>query len=71
MYRKELDREHLAQNEDWDGTCAAFTCPLCGKVFIVHTEMHKDGRKCPACERSTGHVHGSRKGHGTAWLEWS
>jgi len=41
---KKLDKDALAQTEDWVGNNAAFTCPKCGKVFLVSGMMHKDGR---------------------------
>ena len=38
---RNLDPLRLEHNEDWEGNNAAFTCPLCQKVFIVsHTRMH-------------------------------
>jgi predicted RNA-binding Zn-ribbon protein involved in translation (DUF1610 family) len=74
---KTLIPENLGQNEDWEGNNAAFTCPLCQKVFIVSdTRMHvgpqkeKGYRKCPACGKSTGRVNGGRKSGGTASIEW-
>jgi hypothetical protein len=51
---KTLSPDGVKQDEDWEGNNAAFTCPLCEKVFIVSdTRMHigpqkeKGYRKCP------------------------
>jgi hypothetical protein len=74
---KNLDANGLKQDEDWEGNNAAFTCPLCQKVFIVSdTRMHigpqkeKGYRKCPACAKSLGRVTGGRKSGGAASIEW-
>ena len=79
MNKKELDPNNLEQNEDWEGNNAAFTCPHCGKVFIVSWLIHKKSknppeakRPCPKCGKSIGHV--SKKGRkdgGTARIEWN
>ena len=72
MPLKQLDPNNLGQNEDWEGNAAAFTCPHCGKVFIVSgTRIHKGIRKCPMCGKSTGccDIKGKKSG-GTASLEW-
>jgi hypothetical protein len=71
MQRRELDIFALGQSEDWEGNNAAFTCPLCAKVFIVSTVIHKKGRACPGCRLSTGFVKGSKVKSGAAWIEWS
>jgi predicted RNA-binding Zn-ribbon protein involved in translation (DUF1610 family) len=78
MTIKNLNPNDLKQDEDWEGNNAAFTCPLCHKVFIVSdTRMHmspqkeKGYRKCPGCEKSVGRVTGGRKSGGTASIEWS
>jgi hypothetical protein len=42
-----LDKEHLAQNEDWYGNNAAVTCFACGKVFLTSQILHRKGRACP------------------------
>lgn len=63
-------------NEDWEGNNAAFSCPVCGKVFIVSdTRMHqingeRGQRKCPKCGESTAYVKGGRKSGGIASIEW-
>ena len=74
---KNLDPLGLEQNEDWEGNNAAFTCPVCQKVFIVSdTRMHlgphkeKGYKNCPACAKSLGRVTGGRKSGGTASIEW-
>jgi predicted RNA-binding Zn-ribbon protein involved in translation (DUF1610 family) len=73
-----LDPNNLALTEDWEGNNAAFTCPGCGKVFIVSdTRMHvgpngETGyRECPNCKKSVGRVKGGRKSGGTASIEWA
>jgi hypothetical protein len=70
MERRELDIFTLSQSEDWEGNNAAFTCPLCAKVFIVSGLIHKKGRLCPGCRRCTGYVSGSKAKSGRAWIEW-
>ena len=70
MNRLELNPNHLAHHEDWEDDHAAFTCPLCEKVFIVSGAVHGGERKCPNCGKSTGHVSGPRGNEGRAWLEW-
>ncbi len=74
---RNLDPLRLEHNEDWEGNNAAFTCPLCQKVFIVsHTRMHlgnggeKGYRKCPNCGKSFGRIKGGKKQGGCASLEW-
>ena len=73
MVIRKLDPNNLRQDEDWEGNNAAFTCPCCGKVFIVSgTRVHRGKRKCPACGRSTGRcdIKGKKSG-GSASLEWT
>lgn len=74
---KNLNPNGLKKDEDWEGNNAAFTCPVCNKVFIVSdTRMHKGPQKengyrqCPACGKSVGRVTGGRKSGGTASIEW-
>jgi Zn finger protein HypA/HybF involved in hydrogenase expression len=70
MAIRSIDPEAQARDEDWEGNNAAFTCPVCGKVFIVSSHMHDGKRKCPSCGKSTGHVVGGKKSEGTAKIEW-
>jgi hypothetical protein len=61
MAIREIDKDHQARDEDWYGNNAAFTCPLCSKVFIVSQILNEPGepkgrRKCPSCGKSTGIV---------------
>jgi hypothetical protein len=70
-----MRRELAATGEDsldvdWFGNNAAFTCPLCHKVFIVSGMFHKEGRECPNCKRSRGFVRGGRVKEGVAFIEW-
>ena len=57
-------------DHDWEGNNAAFTCPKCGKVFVVSGMLHQDGRKCPKCQKSTGHVKGGKQSGGSARIDW-
>ncbi len=77
MAIRNLNSEKLEQDEDWEGNNAAFTCPICKKVFIVSdTRMHvspkkeRGYRKCPSCGKSTARINGGRKSGGTASIEW-
>jgi hypothetical protein len=58
---------------DWNGNNAAFTCPVCSKVFIVTSfnELGRIGLNCPGCGRSTAHCTGSAAKGGEARIEWS
>jgi hypothetical protein len=42
-----IDRNSIKQDEDWEGNNAAFTCPLCKKVFLVSGLLHEGRRDCP------------------------
>lgn len=55
---------------DWYGNNAAFTCPHCNKVFIVSALLNKQGRECPKCSKSTGHINGSINTNGNAFIEY-
>ena len=55
---------------DWIGNNAAFTCPPCGKVYIVSGQLHPQGRKCPKCGNSTGFVVGGKQSGGSAYVEY-
>jgi Zn finger protein HypA/HybF involved in hydrogenase expression len=57
-------------NCDWVGNNAAFTCPVCQRVFVVSAMLHRNGRLCPGCEKSMGHVTGGRNTGGEAFVEW-
>ncbi|MGD0624537.1 MAG: hypothetical protein ABSB32_07430 [Thermodesulfobacteriota bacterium] len=72
MPTRNLDPENIGHDEDWVGNNAAFTCPHCGKVFIVSgSAIHKGVRACPECGRSTGRcdITGKKSG-GKASLQW-
>jgi Zn finger protein HypA/HybF involved in hydrogenase expression len=60
----------MANDEDWEGNNAAFTCPKCKKVYVVSGMIHRAGRKCPNCKSSTGYVSGAKKSGGTAYIEF-
>ena len=66
-----LDPLALQKTEDWAGNNAAFTCPICAKVFIVSQLIHRGERNCPDCGQSTARLIGSRRNEGaTASIEW-
>jgi len=70
MSVRNLNAVNLARNEDWEGNNAAFTCPLCDKVFIVSGVIHNGVRSCPGCGRATAYIQGGRLSGGTARIEW-
>ncbi len=72
MSKKELDSNSQGIEDDWEGNNAAFTCPVddCGKVYIVSSLLHKSGRKCPKCGKSTAYATGSKMKGGIANIEW-
>jgi rRNA maturation endonuclease Nob1 len=51
-----LDKAALSQFEDWYGNNAAVQCTACDKVFIVSAVLHRKGRSCPVCGKSTATV---------------
>ena len=57
---------------DWWGNNAAFTCPVCSKVFLAtaFNDSNSIGHPCPACGKSRAHVTGSPNKDGEAWIEW-
>jgi hypothetical protein len=46
---------------DWKGNNAAFTCPVCSKVFLVTSfnNLGENGLNCPGCGKSTAYCTGS------------
>ncbi len=70
MARREIAPEALARDEDLYGNNAAFTCPLCGKVFIVSQYLNHNGRPCTKCGESTGHIKEDSGGRIEAFIEW-
>ena len=71
MPRHDLDINKLTKNEDWVGNNAAFTCPQCGKVFLVSGFIHRKGRPCPKCGSAHGKVEGGAETErGAAYIEW-
>ena len=57
---------------DWNGNNAAFTCPVCSKVFLVtaFNDLGRIGLNCPGCGRSTAYCTGSAMQGGEARIEW-
>jgi predicted RNA-binding Zn-ribbon protein involved in translation (DUF1610 family) len=53
---RRLNKHDLGKSEDWVGNNAAFTCPDCGKVFLVSGITRKGGRPCPERGQSIGRV---------------
>lgn len=70
MPTENLDPERKSTKDDWEGNNAAFSCRACGSVFIVSAQLHRKGRQCPECCKSTGHVTGGKLKNGHAWIEW-
>lgn len=70
MAKREIDRMAPARDDDWEGNNAAFSCPRCGKVFVVSGMLHQQGRACPGCGKATGFVNGGRQSGGSAYVEW-
>jgi predicted RNA-binding Zn-ribbon protein involved in translation (DUF1610 family) len=71
MAKREIDPKAIARDEDVLGNNAAFTCPICGKVFLVRAfppKQSPQGRPCPGCEKSTGHP--PTKDERGAYIEW-
>jgi len=66
--KKNLSPDDLGLGEDWLGNFAAFTCPLCQKVFVV-SGLYGD-RSCPKCGKSRASVQGGKESGGHAWMEW-
>ena len=70
MVVRNVDRNAIGLNEDWEGNNAAFSCPACNKVFIVSALLHGGQRECPNCGKSKGYVHGSKQTGGSASIKW-
>ena len=68
---RELDAENLGHDEDWEGHCAAVTCPACGKVnIVIGARVDLGPRECPNCGRSTAQCYGTRLGGGSVSIAW-
>jgi hypothetical protein len=67
---KNLDRNNLQQGEDWEGNNIALSCPVCAKVYLVSAILHRAGRPCPRCQKSTGFVDKGKDSGGSARIEW-
>jgi endogenous inhibitor of DNA gyrase (YacG/DUF329 family) len=68
--KNNLDPAINQDTSDWEGNNAAFTCPRCGKIFIVCGGIHNGKRSCPKCGESTGIVTDGRKTGGAASITW-
>lgn len=66
----DLRADSRRKDADFSGNNAAFTCPNCAQVFIVSGMIHKNGRACPGCGRSSGFVAGGAGSGGIARLQW-
>jgi predicted RNA-binding Zn-ribbon protein involved in translation (DUF1610 family) len=71
MVVRNIDRNAIGLNEDWEGNNAAFSCPACNKVFIVSVLLHGGQRECPNCGKSKGYVQGSKQTGGSASIQWN
>lgn len=69
MKTKSLDPEQTGLKEDWLGGDAAFECPVCSQVYLVNSSI-SPVRTCPVCGKSEGHVRGTRRGGGKAFVVW-
>jgi hypothetical protein len=69
MKTKELDPLNLGSKDDWLGNNAAFTCPVCGKVYLASSFL-KHERPCPSCGRSRVRVIGGKGNGGKAVITW-
>ena len=58
---------------DWSGNNAAFTCPVCSKVFLATSFNWPlgQGHPCPGCGKSKAYVTGSAAKGGEARIEWN
>lgn len=68
--RRELDPTR--KDEERYGNNAAFTCPICGRVFLVSGLLREPGgepgeRRCPGpgCGKSVARIQGT-----VATIEW-
>jgi len=68
---RSLNPKEPGTSEDWYGDHAAFTCPVCTKVFVVTGLLNRNGRPCPNCRKSTGYVKGGKNNGGAATITWS
>lgn len=74
MSKRYIDKENIKKGEDWLGNNAAFTCSICGKVYIVSDFPPRPWggiQECPGCGKSVAHCTGKKDADGTeAWIEW-
>jgi transcription elongation factor Elf1 len=71
MINRIIERNSIRDDEDREGNNAAFSCPLCNKVFIVSVTLHSGRRTCPKCGKSTTWVIGGKTSGGSAGIEWT
>lgn len=71
MATREIDPNAKARDEDRVGNNAAFTCPKCGKVFIVSRLINgEEGRACPWCQQSRGYAPANDADEAGARITW-
>lgn len=70
MEKRVIDLQAIARDEDCIGNNAAFTCPICGNIYIVSKLLHPNGRSCPACGKSRGYAKSGQHSKDEAWIEW-
>ena len=68
---KTINPDEIPHDTDWEGNNAAFTCPMCQKVFIVSAQIHSGSRECPNCGKSTGNIVGGKKSGGSAYIRYA
>ena len=63
MSARMIDRNSIGLDQDWEESDAAFTCPVCTKVFIVIPLFHQDGgsTKIPRDKSSGSGQSGARR----------
>lgn len=70
MPERKLEPASLGNSEDWEGNNAAFSCPVCSKVYIVSGRIHRGRRVCPSCGQSEAYIDGGKKSGGATGIRW-
>ena len=67
-----LKRDNSEKDAHWYGDNAAFTCPVCNRIFLVCGHLRPNGQQCPppGCGRSYAYVHGRLESGGIAVITW-